>query len=155
MNEYADKVSPLRLRSKLPRMLISALDILESLPHGKQPQLSSLALTLGIRPRLVGTVEVRSNGLEPIAVSYVSISLCLHEKITVPSRPSSSLSLTSAKFYHDRVIGKEIMLFQASNGKSYEYATALTLPFIIDLPCNFNDLPPPSLVLPGGTCETN
>jgi len=106
------------------------------------------------RPRLVGTVEVRSNGLEPIAVSYVSISLHLHEKIIIPSRSSSALSLKPAKYHHDEVIGKEVMLFQAPNGQPHEYATSLTLPFRIDLPCNYEELPAASLMLPGGICET-
>jgi hypothetical protein len=47
------------------------------------------------------------------------------------------------------------MLFQAPKGKVYEYATTLILPFVIDLPNHFEELPAASLILPGGTCETN
>lgn len=88
-------------------------------------------------------------------MSYVSISLDLYEKIISPPKSSSTLSLTSSKYHHHQKVGKELMLFQAPKGKIYEHVTALNLPFIIELPCTFEELPAASLVLPGGICETH
>ena len=107
------------------------------------------------RPRLVGTVELRSNGLQPIDVSYVSISLNQYEKILAPSKSGAPLGLTASKFVNHRVIGKEIMLFQARIGQLYEKLTSLDLPFILEIPSAYDDLPAASLILPGGICETS
>src|SRR5208282_1019202 len=106
------------------------------------------------RPRLIGTVEIRSNGLQPIAVSYISISLNQYEKILAPSKSGAPLAITSTKYTHHRVIGKELMLFQAPSGSSYEPVTCLDLPFIIEIPSAYEELPSASLMLPGGVCET-
>jgi len=106
------------------------------------------------RPRLIGTVEIRSNGLEPISVSYVSISLNKFEKILAPSKSGAPLAITATKYAHHQVVGKEIMLFQAPNGASHQKVTSIDLPFAIELPTTYDELPPASLLLPGGICET-
>jgi hypothetical protein len=107
-----------------------------------------------VSPRLVGTVEIRSNGLNPIAVSYVSISLNQFEKILAPSKSGAPLAITSTKVAQQRVIGKEVLLFQAPIGTPFETVTSLDLPFIIDIPIEYEELPAASLMLPNGVCET-
>lgn len=47
------------------------------------------------------------------------------------------------------------MLFQARIGQLYEKVTALDLPFVIEIPSAYEDLPAASLILPGGICETS
>jgi hypothetical protein len=106
------------------------------------------------RPRLVGTVELRSNGLDAILVSYVSISLNQYEKVLMPSKSGAPLGLTATKVTNHKIIGKEIMLFQAAVGTPYESVTTLDLPFTIDIPSVYEELPAASLKLPGGDCET-
>lgn len=107
-----------------------------------------------LRPRLVGTVEIRSNGLQPIPVSYVSISLNQYEKILAPSKSGAPLAITSTKYTYHTVISKELMLFQAPTGCTAQPVTSIDLPFVIEIPCRYEDLPAASLTLPGGTCET-
>jgi hypothetical protein len=110
--------------------------------------------SLPSRPRLVGTVEVRSNGLQPIPVSYVSISLNQYDKILAPSKSGAPLAITSTKYTEHRVVSKEIILFQAPAGSLYEHVTSIDLPFVIEIPIAYEDLPAASLILPGGVCET-
>lgn len=46
------------------------------------------------------------------------------------------------------------MLFQVPAGSSYEPVTSIDLPFIIEIPTAYDELPAASLILPGGVCET-
>jgi hypothetical protein len=71
-----------------------------------------------------------------------------------PSKSGAPLAITSTKYAHHQVIGKEIMLFQAPTGSSYEKVIAIDLPFVIEIPSTYEGLPPASLMLPGGICET-
>jgi hypothetical protein len=106
------------------------------------------------RPRLVGTVEIRSNGLDPLAVSHVSISLNQYDKILAPSKSGAPLAITSTKYATHNAIGKELVLFQIPDGSSYEKIMSLDIPFDIEIPSNYEDLPAASLMLPDGVCET-
>jgi hypothetical protein len=108
-----------------------------------------------IRPQLVGTVEIRSHGLDSIAVSYVSISLNKYEKILTPSKSGAPLVLTSTKYAVHEVVGREIMLFQAPDGSTHQRISSLDLPFHIEIPSTYEELPAASLILPGGICETS
>ena len=136
-------------------MLTSVLDILAFLSLGTHNFfVVSPCSCLTCSPRLVGTVELRSNGLDPIAVSYVSISLNQFEKILAPSKSGAPLAITSTKIAQQRVIGKEVMLYQAPIGSQFDAVTSLDLPFVIEIPNMYEELPAASLMLPNGVCET-
>jgi hypothetical protein len=72
----------------------------------------------------------------------------------MPSKSGAPLGLTATKVTNHKIIGKEIMLFQAAVGAPYESVTTLDLPFTIEIPSAYEDLPASSLKLPGGDCET-
>jgi hypothetical protein len=72
----------------------------------------------------------------------------------MPSKSAAPLGLTATKVTNHKIVGKELMLFQAPVGAPYEAVTSLDLPFSIEIPSAYEDVSAASLKLPGGDCET-
>ncbi|GAO49442.1 hypothetical protein SAICODRAFT_72014 [Saitoella complicata NRRL Y-17804] len=100
------------------------------------------------RPRLIGTVELRGSSL---LVSYVSISLHCTTAIYPHSSTSAALpALHSTKREVSKVIGKELLLYTAPEGRPHETVLSMDIPFELALPNTYEDLPTPSIALGRG-----
>ncbi|BFZ58855.1 hypothetical protein PYCC9005_005921 [Savitreella phatthalungensis] len=90
-------------------------------------------------PRLRGIVEVRAPGGVPIPLVYITISLRARESIAYvqPGRSGLAQAVGAAnqRYNHDRVVGKEILLWQVSSGVREGYAEVLSMdiPFVFPL----------------------
>lgn len=96
------------------------------------------------RPRLYGTVEVRSPAGNAIAAAYVSLALYRHENISY--RPEGRTGLSSQKQSSTTTVGKEILLWQAPEGRSHEDIMSMDIPFMIPFPTDKDALLPATLV---------
>jgi len=100
------------------------------------------------RPRLVGTVEIRSPG-KILSISHVTIALHRYESI----HPPSAASLSSLKREYSTIVGDEVRVFQAPGG--HADVVAMDLPFELPFSNSHLDNPPPSVSLANGMCETS
>ncbi|ORY85699.1 hypothetical protein BCR37DRAFT_391461 [Protomyces lactucae-debilis] len=87
------------------------------------------------RPRLTGTVEVRSPAGNPIPVVFISLALYVHEN-TVCSPPGKSLVSPSQKLSTTTLVGKELLLWEAQEASGYQTLEVLSMdiPFCMPLP---------------------
>lgn len=113
--------------------VIQALDLLSTRRY----------LTI-VRPRLFGTVEVRTPAGNAISAAYVSLGLYCHENVAY--RPENRSSLTTQKQTKTTIIGKEVLLWQAPDGRSHEDIMSLNLPFMLPFPTAKDKLLPATLV---------
>ena len=89
-------------------------------------------------------MEVRSPAGNAIAAIYVSLALYCHENIAY--RPEGRSSLTTQKQSSTTTVGKEVLLWQAPDGRSHEDIMSLDLPFMIPFPTASEDVLPATLV---------